>query len=83
MTQVLQQIVQTEGMAVLWKGVVLRSVVLGVGSLVFWPIQHTVTRYLLAPDSSSVSSSRSTINNKDYSYLIDLSESDMPLEVYN
>lgn len=72
---VLNSIVRQEGIAVLWKGVVLRSVVLGVGSLIFWPTHHAVTRCFLSIQEDD--------DDDDDESVVDLlEEPDMPLDVY-
>lgn len=38
-----RDIVQQEGVSALFRGVVMRSFVLGVGSSIFWPIQRTIS----------------------------------------
>ena len=43
--KVMKQIMYKEGIQALFRGVVLRSAVLGVGSSIFWPIQHHVSHY--------------------------------------
>jgi hypothetical protein len=40
-------IVATQGPLALFRGVVLRSVILGVGSCIFWPLQTTIATWLL------------------------------------
>jgi hypothetical protein len=44
--KVFQEIVRKEGVRALFRGVVLRSAVLGFGSSIFWPIQRTVSEHL-------------------------------------
>ena len=44
--QVGQQIVTKHGMKALFRGVLMRSIVLGIGSSIFWPIQRTTSHYL-------------------------------------
>lgn len=44
--KVTSQIVSNEGVSALFRGVALRSFVLGVGSFIFWPIQRTVAQNL-------------------------------------
>lgn len=40
------EIIKTEGMTALFRGVFMRSIVLGIGSSIFWPIQHSVAHSL-------------------------------------
>jgi len=47
---VAQEIVQREGIAALFRGVVMRSFVLGIGSSIFWPIQRSVAHSLQQED---------------------------------
>jgi solute carrier family 25 (mitochondrial S-adenosylmethionine transporter), member 26 len=42
------EILEKEGVRALFRGVVMRSVVLGIGSSIFWPIQHSVAHSLQA-----------------------------------
>ena len=48
------QIVESEGIAALWRGVVPRSIIIGCGSMVFWPAYHHAKKMLsgtsTAPD---------------------------------
>ena len=44
--KVATQILKEEGPKALFRGVILRSAVLGVGSSIFWPIQRHVSHYL-------------------------------------
>jgi hypothetical protein len=44
--QVGKQIVTKHGVRALFRGVTMRSVVLGIGSSIFWPIQRTTSHYL-------------------------------------
>jgi solute carrier family 25 S-adenosylmethionine transporter 26 len=46
MVQVASQIVKKEGIPALFRGVGMRSIVLGIGSSIFWPIQRTVAHAL-------------------------------------
>jgi hypothetical protein len=45
--RVTMDIVATQGPLALFRGVVLRSVILGVGSCIFWPLQTTIATWLL------------------------------------
>jgi hypothetical protein len=45
------EILKKEGVTALFQGVALRSVVLGVGSSIFWPIQQSVSNWLQPYDS--------------------------------
>jgi Mitochondrial carrier protein len=45
--RVAMDIVATQGPLALFRGVVLRSVILGVGSCIFWPLQTTIATWLL------------------------------------
>jgi hypothetical protein len=45
--RVAMDIVATQGSAALFRGVVLRSVILGLGSCIFWPLQTTIATWLL------------------------------------
>lgn len=40
-----KQVVAKDGVSALFRGVVMRSVVLGLGSCIFWPIQRSVSHY--------------------------------------
>jgi solute carrier family 25, member 38 len=44
-----KQIVKKHGVSALYRGVVMRSIVLGIGSSIFWPIQRS-TAHWLQPD---------------------------------
>jgi hypothetical protein len=44
--QIGAKIIKTEGVSALFQGVVLRSVALGIGSSIFWPIQRAVAEAL-------------------------------------
>lgn len=41
-----RQIMSREGASALFRGVAIRSVVLGIGSSIFWPVQRSVAHYL-------------------------------------
>lgn len=41
-----REIWSKEGVTALFRGVGMRSIVLGIGSSIFWPIQHSVANYL-------------------------------------
>lgn len=41
-----KEILRKEGVSALFRGVAMRSVVLGIGSSIFWPIQNSVASYL-------------------------------------
>lgn len=41
-----QQIVTKQGLSGLYRGVVMRSIVLGIGSSIFWPIQRSTAHWL-------------------------------------
>mmetsp|Transcript_4650 Transcript_4650/g.6730 ORF Transcript_4650/g.6730 Transcript_4650/m.6730 type:complete len:274 (+) Transcript_4650:368-1189(+) len=41
-----KEIYRKEGISALFRGVAMRSVVLGIGSSIFWPIQHSVASHL-------------------------------------
>jgi solute carrier family 25 protein 38 len=47
-------ILQNEGVPALFRGVVLRSIVLGIGSSIFWPIQRSVAQSLQPYDRCPV-----------------------------
>lgn len=51
-----EQILVREGVQALFRGVLLRSLVLGIGSSIFWPIQHSVSNQLQPYDSCPVHS---------------------------
>ncbi|KAL3897353.1 MAG: hypothetical protein SGARI_006941 [Bacillariaceae sp.] len=42
-----KQIVKESGVTALFRGVVMRSIVLGIGSSIFWPIQRSMAHWLL------------------------------------
>jgi Mitochondrial carrier protein len=44
--EVCKQIVKRHGVSALYRGVVMRSIVLGVGFSIFWPIQRTTAQWL-------------------------------------
>jgi hypothetical protein len=44
-----KQIVANQGIPALFRGVAMRSIVLGIGSSIFWPIQRSIS-HLLQPD---------------------------------
>jgi hypothetical protein len=52
--QVGMDIVSKEGVPALFRGVVLRSIVLGIGSSIFWPIQRSVAQSLQPYDHCPV-----------------------------
>jgi solute carrier family 25 (mitochondrial iron transporter), member 28/37 len=41
-----KQIVKTHGVSALYRGVIMRSIVLGIGSSIFWPIQRSTAQWL-------------------------------------
>jgi Mitochondrial carrier protein len=43
---VARETLQKEGVRALFRGVLMRSIVLGIGSSIFWPIQHRVAHSL-------------------------------------
>lgn len=49
--RVATSIVQTEGVVALFRGVAMRSVVVGLGSSIFWPIQRMVSQHLGSDES--------------------------------
>lgn len=49
--KVASEILKTEGVPALFRGVGMRSIVLGIGSSIFWPIQQTVAHQLHPYDS--------------------------------
>jgi hypothetical protein len=53
--KVASEIVGREGVSALFRGVAMRSVVLGVGSSIFWPIQRTVAHTLHSREYNSIS----------------------------
>ena len=48
--QVGSEIVMKDGIKALYRGVVMRSIVMGVGSFIFWPIQRSVAQALESHD---------------------------------
>ena len=56
----MKQIIQKEGIPALFRGVLLRSAVLGVGSSIFWPIQRHVSQYLYPRTAKELESSKSS-----------------------
>jgi solute carrier family 25 (mitochondrial iron transporter), member 28/37 len=51
---VAQEIVEREGVKALFRGVAFRSLVLGLGSSIFWPIQRTVSHALQSSGDSPI-----------------------------